>query len=442
MHHGPHGAGVIFLGLNGQYGVEIPHAGRGVAFFFGAVEQVSEHAQDDGALAGRLEVFVSQGKARQFPGFLAGYEFTATEYVDEDFLDESDQNNNGIRDEEENDKDPNYEFDVGLRGMHVLMKRKTSHQNSSIDLDVGLQFEENLREKKTGSIPSAAKAYTNLVYKKKLANDASMVVENELKLVKDRIPDETWYFAGFLNETEERLYRKQAKVKWLEDRGDVLFFNTENGVEVEKRRRDTLLMQNDLINTSKITWEYSGIEHMVTTGRVKLQYDFDFERDNEHYEVGIFKTLYRMRPSKPLEISPMFKYTVRNGFRMAEDHYDDFTLMAKNDGEQVSRRIQLRQIEQADVRDMASAVILKVVYQFTKTIKITGGGQILFYNDMLENENDFLRQALLAEMEKSFVAYRKPLFLHIGARYIDQQATGDANDRNFMETFVRVFGKF
>ncbi|MEC8894548.1 MAG: hypothetical protein VX901_14610 [Candidatus Poribacteria bacterium] len=362
--------------------------------------------------------------------------------VDEDFLYESDRNNNGIRDEEENDKDPNYEFDVGLRGMHVLMKRKTSHQNSSIDLDVGLQFEENLREKKTGSIPSAAKAYSNLVYKKKLANDASMVVENELKLVKDRIPDETLYFAGFLNETEERLYRKQAKVKWLEDRGDVLFFNTENGVEVEKRRRDTLLMQNDLINTSKITWEYSGIEHMVTTGRVKLQYDFDFERDNEHYEVGIFKTLYRMRPSKPLEISPMFKYTVRNGFQMAEDHYDDLALMEKIDGEQVSRRIQLRQIEQADVRDMASAVILKVVYQFTKTIKITGGGQILFYNDMLENENDFLRQALLAEMEKSFVAYRKPLFLHIGARYIDQQATGDANDRNFMETFVRVFGKF
>ena len=362
--------------------------------------------------------------------------------VDEDFLDESDRNNNGIRDEEENDKDPNYEFDVGLRGMHVLMKRKTSHQNSSIDLDVGLQFEENLREKKTGSIPSAAKAYTNLVYKKKLANEASMVVENELKLVKDRIPDETWYFAGFLNETEERLYRKQATVKWLEDRGDVLFFNTENGVEVEKRRRDTLLMQNDLINTSKITWEYSGIEHMVTTGRVKLQYDFDFERDNEHYEVGIFKTLYRMRPSKPLEISPMFKYTVRNGFQMAEDHYDDLALMEKIDGEQVSRRIQLRQIEQADVRDMASAVILKVVYQFTKTIKITGGGQILFYNDMLENENDFLRQALLAEMEKSFVAYKKPLFLHIGARYIDQRATGDANDLNFMETFVRVFGKF
>ena len=85
---------------------------------------------------------------------------------------------------------------------------------------------------------------------------------------------------------------------------------------------------------------------------------------------------------------------------------------------------------------------MKIVYQFTKTIKITGGGQILLYNDMLENENDFLRQALLAEMEKSFVAYKKPLFLHIGARYIDQRATGDANDRNFMETFVRVFGKF
>ena len=127
---------------------------------------------------------------------------------------------------------------------------------------------------------------------------------------------------------------------------------------------------------------------------------------------------------------------------MAENRREDLALEAEIDGEQVSRRIQLRQIEQADVRDMVSAFILKVVYQFTKTIKITGGGQILLFNDMLENENDFFRQALLAEMEKSFVAYEKALFLHIGARYIDQRATGNVNDQNFMETFVRVFGKF
>ena len=362
--------------------------------------------------------------------------------IDEDFLDESDRNNNGIRDEEENDKDPNYEFDVGLRGIRLLMKRKTSHQASFIDLDVGLQLEKNLKEKNLGGISSSTKAFANLVYKKELANDASIVVENELKLVKDRIPDETWYFAGFLSETEGRLYREQPKVKQLEEEGDVLFFDVDGGVEVEKRRKDTLLMQNDLINTARITWEYSGIKRMVTTGRVKLQYDFDFERDYEHYEVGVFKTLYRMRPSKPLEISPMFKYTIRNGFQMAENRREDLALEAEIDGEQVSRRIQLRQIEQADVRDMVSAFILKVVYQFTKTIKITGGGQILLFNDMLENENDFFRQALLAEMEKSFVAYEKALFLHIGARYIDQRATGNVNDQNFMETFVRVFGKF
>ena len=178
------------------------------------------------------------------------------------------------------------------------------------------------------------------------------------------------------------------------------------------------------------------------TGRAKLQYDFDFDKDNEHYEVGIFKTLYRMRPSKSLEISPMFKYTIRNGFRMAKDRVEDLRFEAEIDGEPVSRRIKLRQIESANVRNMASAFILKVVYQFTKTIKITGGGQILLFNDMLDDENDFVRQALLAEMEKSFVAYEKELFLHIGARYIDQRTTGDLNDRNFLETFVRVFGRF
>ncbi len=359
--------------------------------------------------------------------------------VDEDFLDESDRNNNGIRDEEENDKDPNYEFDVGLRGIRLFMNRKISRQASVVDLHLGLQLEKNLKLRNT---PSSAKAFANMVYQKELAQASSLIFENELKLVKDEIPDETWYFAGFLSKEEESVYRAQPEVRELEANGDVQFFSIDGGTEVEKRRKDPLLMQNDLINTAKITWEYLGIDRMVTTARAKVQYDFDGDRDNEHYEVGIFKTLYRLRPSKSLEISPMFKYTIRNGFRMAEDRLDYFAVKAKIDGKNISRRLRLRQIERAHVRDMASAFILKVVYQFTKTIKITGGGQILLFNDMLTNPNDFVRQALLAEMEKSFVAYQKQLFLHIGARYIDQRATGEVNDQNFMEIFVRVFGKF
>ena len=359
--------------------------------------------------------------------------------VDEDFLDESDRNNNGIRDEEENDKDPNYEFDVGLQGIRLFMNRKITRPASVIDLDLGLQMEENLRLRNT---PTSTKAFANLVYQRELARASSLVFENELKLVKDRIPDETWYFAGFLGRQDERIYRSQPEIQKMEAEGDLQFFGVDGGTEVEKRRKDPLLMQNDLINTAKVTWEYQGIDRMVTTARAKIQYDYDFDRGNEHYEVGIFKTLYRMRPSKSLEISPMFKYTLRNGFRMAEDRLESLSLSAEIDGQDVFRRLRLRQIESANVRDMASALILKVVYQFTKTIKLTGGGQILLFNDMRENDNDFVRQALLAEMEKSFVAYEKQLFLHIGARYIDQRAIGDVNDQNFMEIFVRVFGKF
>lgn len=362
--------------------------------------------------------------------------------VDEDFLDERDQNNNGLRDEEENDKDPNYEFDVGLRGLRLLMKQKTNRGTSSTDLDVGLQFEKDLREAAFRRPSTATKAFTNLVYKKDVSRDAALIVENELKWVKDRIPDETWYFAGFLSSEEEQLYRLQPDVRKMEARGDVTFFDINGGVEVEKRRQDPLLMQDDLINTAKITWEYSGIRQMVTTARVKLRYNLDFARDNKHYEVGILKTNYRIRPSKSIEITPMFKYTIRNGFQMAEDRLEHFSLVGEINGEAAVRNVRLRVIEAADVQDMAAAFILKVVYQFTKTIKITGGGQVLFFNDMLDDGNDFVRQALLAEMEKSFVAYEKELFLHIGAQYIDQRANTDANDDNFMETFVRVFGKF
>ena len=359
--------------------------------------------------------------------------------VDEDFLDESDRNNNGIRDEEENDLDPNYEFDVGLQGVRLFMSRKVSAQASVVDMDLGLQIEKNLRHRNT---PSSTKAFANLVYQKELAHASSLILENELKLVKDRIPDETWYYAGFLGRQDERLYRSQPEIQKMEREGDLQFFYVDGGVEVEKRRRDPLLMQNDLINTAKITYEYLGIDRMITTARAKIQYDIDFDRDNEHYEVGIFKTLYRLRPSKSLEISPMFKYTIRNGFRMAEDRVEYLPLSAEIDGEEISRGLRLREIERTHVRDMTPALILKVVYQFTKTIKLTGGGQILLFNDMRDDANDFVRQALLAEMEKSFVAYEKQLFLHIGARYIDQRAIGDVNDQNYMEIFVRVFGKF
>ncbi len=359
--------------------------------------------------------------------------------VDEDFLDESDRNNNGIRDEEENDKDPNYEFDVGLRGVRLFMDREISRRESVINLDLGLQIEENLRLR---NIPTSTKAFANLVYRKELDRASSLIFENELKLVKDKIPDETWYYAGFLGRQDERLYRAQPEIQKMEANGDLQFFYVDGGVEVEKRRRDPLLMQNDLINTAKITYEYLGIDRMVTTARAKIQYDFDFDRDNEHYEVGIFKTLYRLRPSKSLEISPMFKYTIRNGFRMAEDRIEYLPLSAEIDGEEIARGLRLREIERTHVRDMAPALILKVVYQFTKTIKLTGGGQILWFNDMRDDDNDFVRQALLVEMEKSFVAYEKQMFLHIGARYIDQRAIGEVNDQNYMEIFVRVFGKF
>ncbi|MCY4402157.1 MAG: hypothetical protein OXD54_06220 [Candidatus Poribacteria bacterium] len=359
--------------------------------------------------------------------------------VDEDFLDETDRNNNGIRDQEENDLDPNYEFDVGLQGLRLFLDQKLSQQKSKIDLKLGMQIEKNIRYRDE---PTSRKAFANLIYQKELPHASSLIFENELKWVKDNIPDETWYFASFLGREDERLYRSQPDIQEMIRDNDLQFFYIDGGVELEKRRMDPLLMQNDLINTAKITWEYKGIDRMITTARAKLQYDIDFDNNNEHYEVGIFKTLYRLRPTKSLEISPMFKYTIRNGFRMAEDRLEYINLQGRIDDRDVTRDIRLRDIEQTHVRDMTPALILKVVYQFTKTIKITGGGQILLYNDMLKDDNDYVRQALLAEMEKSFFAYRKQLFLHIGARYIDQRAIGDVNDQNFMEIFVRVFGKF
>lgn len=361
--------------------------------------------------------------------------------VDEDFLDERDDNNNGVRDQEENDKDPNYEFDIGLRGARGLLEYKTTRRGISTDIDLGVQYARDLRTEEN----TATKAFGNIVYKRNLPKLGSIALENELKYVKDGIPDETWYYAGKLGWGEADAYRNLKEIKQLEADGEISFSEVRDGFEVEKRREDPLSMRNDIINTAKVTFDYTKIKKMVTTVRAKLMYDIDFDADNEHYEVGIFKTNYRMRPSKSLEIIPMYKYLIRNGVKMAKEQMEDPTPVTWYDeeaGEEKESNIRLRDVQQTNVRDQTHAFILRTVYQFTKTIKITGGVQLLLFNNMKEDKLDFTRYAVLGELEKNFVAYEKDLFLHIGTRYIDQRAENPINDQNFMQMFVRVFAKF
>ncbi len=363
--------------------------------------------------------------------------------VDEDFLDESDENNNGVRDQEENDHAPDYDFDVGLTGAQISMEYKTARRGISKNLDMSLQYaikgDEGLTRQK------AIKIYVNGQYKRSVLNYGSLVAENELKYVQDDIRDDTWHYAATI--PNDVIWRDDAP--WVldanpevNDIGEFEIIGVRNGTEIEVKRVDPILMQNDVINTMKGTFEYTGIKKMVTTARLKLQYDMDLDGADQHYEVGIIKTNYRMRPSKSIEIIPMYKYKIRNGFKMAEEQDLIHLLKWVYEGEDREYLLRLRTIASEDVRDQMHAFILKTVYQFTKTIKITGGLQLLLFNDMKDDAGDFTRQALLGELEKNFVAYDKDLFLHIGVKYVNQKAKGDINDQNFMETFVRVFAKF
>ncbi|MFC1714476.1 hypothetical protein ACFL6S_12480 [Candidatus Poribacteria bacterium] len=363
--------------------------------------------------------------------------------VDEDFLDESDKNNNGVRDQEENDHDPDYDFDAGLTGAQISMEYKTSRRGISRNLDMSLQYA--IRGDRGKKREKAVKAYANGRYRRNILNLGSLVAENELKYVQDDIRDDTWHYAAII--PNDIVWRDDAP--WvmdanpdINDIGELEIIGVRNGTEIEVKRVDPVLMQNDVINTMKGTFEYTGVKKMVTTARIKFQYDMDLDDDDQHYEVGIIKTNYRMRPSKSIEIIPMYKYKIRNGFKMAEEK--DFIHLLKwtFEGEDREYNVRLRTIDIEDVRDQMHAFILKTVYQFTKTIKITGGLQLLLFNDMKDEEGDFTRQALLGELEKNFVAYEKDLFLHIGVKYINQKAKGIVNDQQFMETFVRVFAKF
>ncbi|MBD3181431.1 hypothetical protein GF312_04010 [Candidatus Poribacteria bacterium] len=361
--------------------------------------------------------------------------------VDEDFLDERDENNNGIRDQEENDHDPDYDFDVGLTGIKLSMEYKTSRRGVSRNLDTSLQYA--IKGDSGSKRQKSIKVFFNGQYRRNILNLGSLVAENELKYVQDDIPDPTWHYAATVPNEVAEVMKTKPEFEDLIDSGELEFFYIGRVAEIEILREDPVLMQKDIIDTVKGTFEYTGIKKMVTTARLKLQYDLDLDGDNKHYEVGIIKTNYRVRPSKSIEIIPMYKYKIRNGFKMAEEK-DVITFLewTNDEGEEKDYTVRLRTIDNTDVRDQMHAFILKTVYQFTKTIKITGGLQLLLFNNMKNDKDDFTRQAVLGELEKNFVAYDKDLFLHIGVKYINQKAKGEINDQNYMETFVRVFAKF
>ncbi|MGQ9607764.1 MAG: hypothetical protein ACUVWN_00550 [bacterium] len=360
--------------------------------------------------------------------------------VDEDFLDERDENNNGIRDQEENDHDPDYKFDIGLVGLRLSAEYKTLRKGISKDIDSFIQYAFKSNSNKN---QKAIKAYVNGIYKRNILNLGSLAIENELKYIQDNIPDDTWHYASTIPISREHnikgIMYNDPEIRDMIDDGKLNFLDIGAESEIEVKRIDPVLMQNDIINTIKTTFEYTRIKKMVMTARLKLQYDMDLDGKDQHYEVGIVKANYRIRPSKSIEIIPMYKYKIRNGFKIAEEKYIAKLLDLSKDKQYMLR---LRNIGPADIRDQMHAFIIKTVYQFTKTIKITGGIQLLLFNDMKDNMNDFVRQAVLGELEKNFIAYEKDLFLHIGVKYIDQRAKGTINDQNFLETFVRVFAKF
>ena len=361
--------------------------------------------------------------------------------IDEDFLDESDKNNNGIRDQEENDHDPDYKFDAGLTGAQISAEYKTIQKGISKNLDTSLQYAfkgESKRQK-------AIKAYVTGRYSRNILNKGSIIAENELKFVQDNIPDDTWSYSASIPNLEYDpviAINSDPELKEMFDNDELEVFARSRISEIDVKRNDPVLMQNDIINTLKGTFEYTGIKKMVTTARLKFQYDMDLDKKDQHYEVGIIKANYRLRPSKSIEIIPMYKYKIRNGFKIAEERDIAKFLKWKVDVTEFENTLRLRMIDTADVRDQMHAFILKTVYQFTKTIKITGGLQLLIFNNMKYDIGDYIRQAVLGELEKNFIAYSKDLFLHIGVRYIDQRARGNVNDQNFLETFVKVFAKF
>lgn len=369
--------------------------------------------------------------------------------VDEDFLDESDKNNNGIRDQEENDHNPDYKFDVGLTGAQVSTEYKSVQKGVSKNLDTSFQYA--VKGDEGFDSLKAIKALVNGRYSRNILNKGSVMLENELKYVQDNIPNDTWSYASTIPvpvdltidpDIKWAMYNSDPELKTMLGDDELEFVDMSTQSEIETKRKDPLLMQNDVINTIKGTFEYTGIKKMVTTARLKFQYDMDLDSNDKHYEVGIIKSNYRLRPSKSIEIIPMYKYRVRNGFKLAEEKYIVKPLQWRLYDQDWEYILRLRTIVPTDVRDQTHAFILKTIYQFTKTIKITGGLQLLLFNDMKDDMGDYVRQALLGELEKSFIAYEKDLFLHIGLRYIDQRAKGTVNDQNYLETFVRVFAKF
>jgi len=297
-----------------------------------------------------------------------------------------DYNNNDAFDKEENDTKPDYPYQQGESGFHILTALRPL---SDLKLIAGyLDSDQTLHGKKNETIHGKATYDMSLPF-------GGINLEHQIKRTRDTIQD------SLVSDPDNpNPWADQTKEDWI----------------------DTLKFRDNLVNNTLVTFDYTMIPNLNLVVRHKFGTD-DRYYDEENYisNYGIFKAIYDnwypFRKIKQLEkwqILPMYKMQRDNG---------------------ISYKDNVRSLKWNWRKD---SFALEVINHISDKTKLFIGEQIWLYDDLFA-DNDNNRYVLAVELVHNDKYWDKPLLVTAGIKMVNQTAVKEENEENYQHLYLKAY---
>ncbi|MBN1433672.1 hypothetical protein JW921_02860 [Candidatus Fermentibacterales bacterium] len=294
--------------------------------------------------------------------------------VDDDFLRGEDWNNNGIRDREENDLEPDYRYPVDRQGMV-----------SSVEWESG-----DILDLRYAGISAWA--------------DSEIVGEGSQWAVQLAGGWEKQLLSGRLD-----IY---GQVRRVRDGISESLVRVSGSAPIPERP----LFPDDIYSSLSGVVDVTSITNTFLSLGARLDASWRLpEGPRRLYQVGVARMSRSMPLRRDLQLVPMAKLKIRHGFLFSE---------------------------REDVFTTQELALAKLVYEFTRSTTITAGFQYLMEQDRSGGGEGFSRATLQAELDHTFTAYGRQMFLHMALREVFQYGETEANDAHYRTAFVRVYADF
>ena len=176
------------------------------------------------------------------------------------------------------------------------------------------------------------------------------------------------------------------------------------------------LFPDDIFASFSGVVDYTGIVNTFLSAGVKAEASWRMPRGVRRlYQAGVIRGGHNIPLRRDLQLNPMLKFKIRHGFAFRT---------------------------RSEIFSIQELALVKLVYLFSRSTTITAGVQFLAEQDKSGMSQSFTRTTLQIELDRTFIAYSRQMFLHIGLTSVFQNGDLEENDRRERTAFVRVYTEF